>query len=285
MTTPSCGDLLARGVQRLQAAPGQQTHDPNLDARLDAQVLLAHVLGVTRGRLLSHPEAPCSAAQALQYEELLGRRAAGVPLAYLVGHREFWSLELAVNPGVLVPRPETELLVERALTRGPTTAARVADLGTGSGAVALALASERPDWHVVATDISAAALAVARANATALGLSRVEFRHGDWYAALAGELFDLLVSNPPYVAAADPALLQLRHEPQLALTPGEDALESLRTLAAGAASHLALGGWLMLEHGASQGAQVRSALVLAGFRHVRSHRDLAGHERMTEGQR
>jgi release factor glutamine methyltransferase len=131
MTILSCGALLAQGVQQLQAAPGQQAPDPNLDARLDAQVLLSHVLGVRRARLLAHPEAPCSAAQVVQYRELLGRRAAGEPLAYLVGHREFWSLELAVGPDVLVPRPETELLVERALTRGPATAARVADLGTG----------------------------------------------------------------------------------------------------------------------------------------------------------
>jgi release factor glutamine methyltransferase len=285
MTIPACGALLAQGVQQLQAASGQQVPDPNLDARLDAQVLLGHVMGITRGRLLSHPEAPCSAAQAQQYRELLGRRVSGEPLAYLVGHREFWSLRLAVGPAVLIPRPETELLVERALARGPATAARVAELGTGSGAVALALASERPDWHVVASDISPAALDLARSNAAALGLSRVEFRLGDWYAALAGELFDLLVSNPPYVAATDPALALLQYEPRLALTPGLDALASLRTLSAGAAAHLALGGWLMLEHGADQGAQVRAALVLAGFRHVRSHRDLAGHERMTEGQR
>jgi release factor glutamine methyltransferase len=286
MTTTSCGALLAHGVQQLQAAAaGGHTHDADLDARLDAQLLLAHILGVTRARLVSHPEAPCGAQDAARYDELLGRRAAGEPLAYLVGHREFWSLDLAVGPAVLVPRPETELLVERALARGPATAGRVADLGTGSGAVALALASERPHWHVVATDISPAALAVARSNAVALGLAHVEFRLGDWYAALAGELFDMLVSNPPYVAAADPALLLLQHEPQLALTPGADALASLRTLAAGAAAHLVLGGWLLLEHGAGQGPQVRDALVLAGFRHVRSHRDLAGHERMTEGQR
>jgi release factor glutamine methyltransferase len=284
MTTTACGALLEHGVRQLQAAAAGR-RDPNLDARLEAQVLLAHVLGVTRGRLASHPESPCSEQQALRYGELLGRRAAGEPVAYLVGHREFWSLDLSVGPAVLVPRPETELLVERALARGPATAGRVADLGTGSGAVALALASERPQWHIVATDISPTALALARTNAATLGLARIEFRLGDWYAAIAGELFDLLVSNPPYVAAADPALALLQHEPQLALTPGEDALASLRTLAHGAAAHLALGGWLMLEHGASQGPAVRDALVLAGFRHVRSHRDLAGHERMTEGQR
>jgi release factor glutamine methyltransferase len=186
---------------------------------------------------------------------------------------------------VLVPRPETELLVERALALGPPGAARVADLGTGSGAIALALASERAQWQVMATDLSAAALEVARANAARLGLSRVEFRRGDWFAALAGETFDLVVSNPPYVGAADPALTQLQHEPQLALTPGPDALASLRQLADTARAHLLADGWLLLEHGAEQGAQVRAALVLAGFRHVRSHPDLAGRERITEGQR
>jgi release factor glutamine methyltransferase len=175
---------------------------------------------------------------------------------------------------VLIPRPETELLVERALALRTAADGRVADLGTGCGAVALALASERPGWHVVATDACAEALAVARANAAALNLSRVELRQGDWYQPLLGERFDLLVSNPPYVAQEDPALTipSLRHEPPRALTPGADALSCLRTLVRGA-------------HGATQGADVRRELVVAGFRHVRSHRDLAGHERMTEGQR
>jgi release factor glutamine methyltransferase len=285
--TMTHGELLTQGVQRLRAAWGQSrtAADANLDARLDAQVLCAHVLGIARARLLSHPEAPCTADQVLRYQRLLERRAAGEPLAYLLGHREFWSLDLAVGPAVLVPRPETELLVERALALGPSAAARAADLGTGSGAVALALASERPHWQVVATDVSAAALAVARANAAALGLTRVDFRLGDWFAPIAGESFDLLVSNPPYVAAGDPALALMQYEPPLALSPGSDALASLRILARGAAPQLAPGGWLLLEHGASQGSEVRDALVLAGFRHVRSHRDLAGHERMTEGQR
>jgi len=213
------------------------------------------------------------------------RRVQGEPVAYLTGRREFWSLELRVTPAVLVPRPETELLVERALALAPPGAARVADLGTGSGAIALALARERPAWEIVATDVSTAALAVAAENARVLGLGRVDFRAGDWLAPLGGQTFDLLLSNPPYVAADDPALLALAHEPALALTPGHDALHCLRLLARGAAPYLRAGGWLLLEHGADQGPAVRRELVAAGFTHVRSHRDLSAHERSTEGRR
>jgi release factor glutamine methyltransferase len=280
--TANVGTLLAEGVRYLCAAPAGDT---TAAARLEAAVLLAHVLHVPRARISSHPEAAVTPAQAESYRSVLLRRAAGEPLAYLTGRREFWSLQLAVSPEVLVPRPETELLVERALALGPTARARVADLGTGSGAIALALAHERPQWQLIATDLSAAGLAVARANAAALGFTHIEFRLGDWYAPLSGERFDLLLSNPPYVAAEDPALEVLRHEPRLALTPGKDAFAALRALVRGAAQHLAERGWLLLEHGATQAAELRAALVLAGFRHVRSHRDLAGHERMTEGQR
>jgi release factor glutamine methyltransferase len=280
--TATVSSLLTEAIQgRITTASSNQAGI----AHLEAAVLLAQVLGVPRARLNSHPEDPVTPAQAASYRSLLLRRAGGEPLAYLTGRREFWSLELAVNPAVLVPRPETELLVERALALGPSAHARVAELGTGSGAIALALAHERPQWQVIATDVSAAALAVARANAAALGCTQVEFRAGDWYQPLAGARFDLLLSNPPYVAADDPALLALRHEPRLALTPGTDAFAALRTLVHGAAQHLAENGWLLLEHGATQAAELRAALVLAGFRHVRSHRDLAGHERMTEGQR
>ena len=277
--------LLAEGVRQLRAAPTGT--EPAATADLDAQLLLAHVLAVPRTRLKSHPEDLPDPSRTQHYRRLLARRAAGEPLAYLTGSRDFWSLRLRVTPAVLIPRPETELLVERALALRAAADGRVADLGTGCGAVALALASERPGWQVVATDVCADALAIARANAGALGLSRVELRHGDWYQPLLGERFDLLVSNPPYVAQDDPALAtaSLRHEPPRALTPGADALSCLRTLVRGAPRHLAPEGWLLLEHGATQGAEVRRELVDAGFRHVRSHRDLAGHERMTEGQR
>jgi release factor glutamine methyltransferase len=278
MTAASVAILLAEGARTL-AGTG---------ARLEAQLLLAHVLAVPRAQLHSHPEAPADASQAALYRRLLERRAAGEPLAYLTGRREFWSLDLAVTPAVLIPRPETELLVERALALGPPQRARAADLGTGSGAIALALARERPGWRIVATDVSAPALAVARANAAALGATAIEFLAGSWFEPLPGARFDLLVSNPPYVAADDPALADpaLAFEPPVALTPaGGDALAALRILARGAAPHLEPGGWLLLEHGANQGREVRAELVAAGFAHVRSHRDLAGHERMTEGRR
>jgi release factor glutamine methyltransferase len=271
--------LLAEGRALLQGTAAAPDAIPDLDA----QLLLAYALKVPRARLKSHPEVVASPRAARDYRALLARRAGGEPLAYLTGTKEFWSLELAVSAAVLIPRPETELLVERALVLGPRGAARVADLGTGSGAVALALAHERPHWQLLATDRSAAALAVARGNAARLALP-VEFRHGDWYQPLAGERFDLLVSNPPYVAGDDPALRILGHEPYEALTPGADALGCLALLARGAPAHLRAGGWLLLEHGTTQGEAVRHALVLAGLRSVRSHRDLAGHERLTEGQ-
>ncbi|HYM28029.1 MAG TPA: peptide chain release factor N(5)-glutamine methyltransferase [Steroidobacteraceae bacterium] len=276
---PTVAALLDEATERLRAgdvpAPGPE---------LDAQLLLAHSLGVRRVRLRSHPETVVPATAARRFRELLRRRVQGEPVAYLTGIRDFWSLPLAVTPAVLVPRPETELLVERALALHAGATARVADLGTGSGAIALALATERPGWQLVATDLSAAALAVARANAAALGLTGVKFRQGDWFAPLAGGRFDLLISNPPYVAGDDPALAALAFEPRAALTPGPDALACLRLLARGAPRHLVRGGWLLLEHGADQGAAVRRELVLAGFSHVGSQRDLAGHERMTEGQ-
>jgi release factor glutamine methyltransferase len=277
------GSVLARGTQRLRAAAA---YTAAASAELDAELLLAHALDLPRARLRSHPETLADPQRLPRYLELIERRAAGEPLAYLTGWREFWSLQLAVSPAVLVPRPETELLVERALTLRSAAHGRVADLGTGSGAVALALASERPHWQITATDIAAEALVVARANAARLGLTGIEFRCGNWYEPLAGERYELLVSNPPYVAADDPALRAgaLAHEPRAALTAGEDALASLRALVRGAPQHLAPGGWLLLEHGATQARAVAGELVLAGFRSVRSHRDLAAQERVTEAQ-
>jgi release factor glutamine methyltransferase len=276
----SVGTVLAHGTQRLRALG---TTD---NAPLEAALLLAHALRTTRATLLSHAERPVEAPVERRYRALLERRVRGEPLAYLLGTREFWSLPLHVTRAVLVPRPETELLVERALVLRGEPEARVADLGTGSGAVALALAHERPRWRITATDVSGEALAVARRNASDLQLTGVEFRRGSWFEPLAGERFDLIVSNPPYIALDDPALADpaLAHEPRLALTAGADGLACLRAIARGAPQHLHGGGWLLLEHGAAQGAALREALVLAGWRSVRSHRDLAGHERITEGQ-
>lgn len=274
------GTLLRAGEEQLAAV---RLAAP-FCGQLDSQLLLAHTLGLARSELLAHPARAVGTAPAASFRELLRRRASGEPLAYLTGCREFWSLPLEVTPAVLIPRPETELLVERALALGPRRA-RVADLGTGSGAIALALAHERPAWEVTATDHSGEALQVAQRNAGRLALSRIQWRQGDWFGALGGATFELLVSNPPYVAATDPALAALRFEPRSALTPGADALACLRALARGAPAHLERGGWLILEHGATQAAAVRAALVAAGFAHVRSHRDLAGHERCTEGQR
>ena len=279
------GTLLERGAQRLRISAAAQ--GPGATPDLDAELLLVHILGTSRARLRSHPEEAASAAQSRRYTELLERRATGEPLAYVIGRRDFWSLRLTVTPAVLVPRPETELLVERALALRHEEFGRVVDLGTGSGAIALTLASERPGWQVAATDVSEEALAIARTNAESLDLKRVQFLHGSWFEPLVGRTFDLIVSNPPYVAEDDPAMQDpaLRHEPRGALTPGGDGMASLRAIIAAAPDYLERDGWLLLEHGSDQAADVTRELVARGLRHVRSHRDLAGHERMTEAQR
>jgi release factor glutamine methyltransferase len=271
--------LLAEGASLLAAGGSESPH-------LEAELLLADALGQSRARLKSHPEEMPDAAARSRYAELISRRAGGEPLAYIVGFKDFWTLRLAVTPAVLVPRPETELLVERALALWPEAAGRVVDLGTGSGAIALALASERSQWEVTATDVSLDALAVARTNAASHALTRVEFLHGSWFEPLGQRRFHLVISNPPYIGADEPELAAaaLRREPRNALSPGTDALACLRTIVRAAPPHLEHGGWLLLEHGATQAADVARELVLRGFRHVRSHRDLAGHERMTEAQ-
>ena len=253
--------------------------------RRDAEILLAACWGKSRSLLLVADDA-VPAEVANRFEQLWRQRANGVPVAYLLGRREFWSLDFAVTSAVLVPRPETELLVQRVLDLVPGPDADVADLGTGSGAIAIALAHERPLWRITGTDASEAALDVARANGVRLVGCRVEWAHGDWYVALGNRRFDALASNPPYVAADDPVLIGdgLRHEPRTALTPGGDGLASLATLINGAPGHLRPGGWLALEHGTAQGQAVRALLVARGFTHVTSHRDLAGHERVTEGK-
>lgn len=255
--------------------------------RLDAEVLLGHALGKPRQYLYAWPDTPLEAAALECYRGLIGRRAAGEPVAYLSGHRGFWNLDLAVSPAVLVPRPETELLVELTLGQLPASHQRVADLGTGSGAIALALAGERPAWRIVATDASEEALAVARANAARLGFGNVEFHAGDWCDALPRGPFDAILSNPPYIDAEDPHLGRgdLRFEPRSALVAGDGGLADIRQIAGAARAFLRTGGWLLLEHGYTQGEAVRDILAGVGYRDVATHHDLAGQERITVGRR
>lgn len=256
--------------------------------RLDAEILLAHCLEVNRSHLRAWPEKAVDGDPLARFEGLLDRRFRGEPVAYLTGQREFWSIPLRVTPEVLVPRPETELLVELAIAHLPAnTTARIADLGTGSGAIAIAIARECPHCKVVATDMAETALAVARWNAETLGLRNIELKLGHWFEALGDDRFDLILSNPPYIREDDPHLYQIdvRFEPPHALVSGKDGLDALRVLADGARHHLETGGWLLLEHGYDQGEAVRRLLHRAGFSAVETAADLAGQDRATFGRR
>jgi release factor glutamine methyltransferase len=266
----------------------QATARLNTDtARLDAEVLLAHVLDKPRSHLFAWPDNIPGEAQQQCFEQVLARRLAGEPVAHLIGQREFWSLSLQVTRDTLIPRPETETLVAQALSMIPANSQfAVADLGTGSGAVALAIASERPDCRVVATDSSAAALAVARANTQHLHIDNVEFIQGDWCTALQ-DTFDLIVSNPPYIAALDPHLEtgDVRFEPRGALAAGETGMDALGAIAHCALAHLNKGGWLMMEHGYDQSDAARQLLESTGYRDVDDIRDDAGLDRVIRGRK
>jgi len=252
---------------------------------LENRILLCHALGITRVGLITQSERQLTSEEAARLSDLVGRRIAGEPIAYIVGQREFFGLPFRVTPAVLIPRPDTELIVELALERLPPRG-RMLDMGTGSGAIAVSVAHTRPDAQVTALDVSEDALAVARSNASANG-AQVRFLRSDWFAALEGETFELVVSNPPYIASGDAHLAQgdLRFEPVDALTDHADGLSDLRTIVAGAVAHLAPGGWLLLEHGYDQAKAVRALLADAGYLEAQSWRDLAGIERVSGGRR
>lgn len=251
-------------------------------ARIEVQCLLQAVLGVNRAYLITYPERILNDYEHARYAALFERRLRGEPIAYLLGMREFFGLDFKVTPDTLIPRPDTELLVELALQHIPQRGA-VLDMGTGSGAIALSIAHQRPDAAVVAVDASTAALEVASENTRRLGLKNVRLLHSDWFARLAGERFDLIVSNPPYIEANDVHLGQgdVRFEPLSALASGQDGMDDIRRISAGAGEYLRSGGWLMLEHGYDQAERVRRLLQGNGFLDVSSARDLAGIERVT----
>lgn len=263
-------------------------HDgSNPEARHEAEILLGHVLQRSRAWMFAHANDVLDADSRERFEQLLAARRRGEPVAYLIGQRGFWTLDLAVTPDVLIPRPETELLVELALERIPVDADfAIADLGTGSGAIALAIASERPRARILATDASSDALALARANAERVCVSNVTFSQGDWYAALGQLQFRMIVSNPPYIRDQDEHLGQgdLRYEPLSALASGVDGLDSIRVIVAEAHRHLADAGWLLIEHGYDQGIAVRELLTESEFVEVQTWRDIGGNERISGGR-
>jgi release factor glutamine methyltransferase len=293
MSSASIQTILKHHSKQLEAAlnlgPGS--------ARIEVQCLLQALLQVNRAWLLSHPEQSLTTEQHGQYLALFERRLSGEPIAYLLGEREFYGLTFKVSPATLIPRPETELLVELALQRIPPpppqpspaggrgSKFRVLDLGTGSGAIALCIAHARPNAEVIAVDASSAALEVAQHNMQRFGFGNVRLLHSEWFSALQGERFDMIVANPPYIAAGDAHLTQgdVRYEPHTALVSGADGLKDIRCIAAQAKNHLNVNGWLLVEHGYSQAAQVRALLQQAGFDSIFSARDLAGIERVSGG--
>lgn len=279
--------LVAEAQQALVDALALTTNE----ARLEARMLLQNILKVDRAWLISHDNDALQANNHAEFQAMLQRRLCGEPIAHILGKREFYDLDLTVTPDTLIPRPDTETLVEAALVQIPDTTEasrkfKVLDLGTGTGAIALAIASQRSHAEVVAIDASAAALAIATSNAQQLGLANVRFLHSNWFANLGDERFDVIVSNPPYIADHDPHLTQgdLRFEPLSALASGADGLADIRRIVAGAPQHLERGGWLLLEHGYDQADKVACLLMDQGFGGIAQHRDLAGIVRVTAGR-
>ncbi len=274
-------ELIEEGVARLQRIAD--------DPRHEAEILLGAALGKPRSWLLAHPEQQvldCAATD--RFEAQVTRRAHGEPIAYILGEKEFWSLTLLVEPAVLIPRPETELVVERALAHLPADSrAAVLDLAAGSGAIVLAIARERPGCRVIGTDKSADAVSLAIRNAVRLGLERVEFHVGSWFEPVQHDVFDLIASNPPYIAEGDSRVEPgvRRFEPHGALFSGPTGVEALSEITAGAPRHLRPGGWFIVEHGDTQGEAVRGLMRAQGFVEVTTHRDLAGRDRCSEGRR
>ena len=270
--------LLAEATQRLVLAG-------SASPRLDAEILLGYVLERNRTWLYTWSDHVIPPAEHERFESLLRAREAGQPVAYLIGEREFWGLSLHVGRSTLIPRPDTESLVEAALDKATASSGRALDLGTGTGAIALAFASERPGWHVVGVDRVPDAVALARCNSERLGLGNTVFLESDWFAALTEERFDLILSNPPYLAADDPHLGQgdVRFEPSSALVAGNNGLADLDYLCRAAKAHLTPQGWLLLEHGMSQDGAVRNALAQAGYGEVQTRHDLGGRPRVTLG--
>ncbi len=254
--------------------------------RRDAEILLGFVTGKTRTFILAFGETPLTAQQQQQLDSLLARRAGGEPVAHLVGEREFWSLPLFVSPATLIPRPDTECLVEQALSLLPATPCRILDLGTGTGAIALALASERPDCHITAVDVVADAVALAQRNARHLAMTNIDIMQSHWFSALDGQQFAMIVSNPPYIDEQDPHLAQgdVRFEPLSALVAADHGLADLQTIIGDARNFLLPGGWLLLEHGWQQGAAVRALFSRYGWQEVETCRDYGGNERLTLGK-
>ncbi len=279
---PTFDALLRRATTRLQAVG-------SLSPRIDAEALLSHATGHDRTWLYTWGDRECPLWEQARFDALVAARAQGMPVAYLTGEREFWGLRLATSPETLIPRPDTETLVEAVLMHAQATAGRLLDLGTGTGAIALAFASEKPSWQVMGADIRPEAVALATRNAQALKIVNTQFVVSDWFSAFAQPspttVFDIIVSTPPYIAADDPHLRRgdVRFEPLSALVADADGMADLLHLITTARGYLSQGGWLALEHGYTQAANVRTALARAGFQNVESVQDVGGHERVTLG--